>query len=182
MIKRRFWIHVSSLSLVYVLIGCGGGSGGGGAASTTAPSSTVSSLGDEVAALERAGRLPTLDRTTSLLGTDSDRNGVRDDIDAYVAALTLSEVKKKAILQTARALQRSLAVDLSDRVELLRVAEEIMAAANCSGDVLSFAERNEFDVEPLTANTRERVTQYLRFNAALSGTSTALPVGDTCTP
>lgn len=179
--SRRPFLLVTLLLQVQ-LVSCGGGSGGGGSTGGSTSTPSAASLADEIAALERSGSLPLLDRTSSVLGSDSDGNGVRDDIDAFVARLSIADVKKRAILQRAKALQGSLAVDVSNRTELIRVAGEIMAAVNCVGDTLTFVERNEFDVERITMNTQERVTRYLRFNAALSGTSATLPRGNTCTP
>ena len=47
--------------------------------------------------LEAAGALPKLDRTDSLTGTDSDQNGVRDDIDAFIAREYPSEPERKEL-------------------------------------------------------------------------------------
>ena len=45
------------------------------------------SLKEQIAKLEKSGQVPTLDRTSSLLGIDANNNGVRDDIEAYINSL-----------------------------------------------------------------------------------------------
>lgn len=58
--------------------------------STTAaaPLTEAQTLREEIARLEQQGVLPTLDRSTDVRGPDLNNNGVRDDIDAFVSALT----------------------------------------------------------------------------------------------
>lgn len=173
------------LVLLVAVTGCGGGSSGSGETATgggLGATPAASTLDSTITALERAGRLPALDRTSSLAGTDADGNGVRDDIDAYIAASDYTPIQKKALLQEARALQKSLLIDISDVSAMQLLGNEVMAAVNCMGDVLPSSARRGLDLEAMTMNTRERVERYLKYNAALSGGVFRLPRGDTCVP
>lgn len=161
------------------LCGCGGGTSGGATGSAGSPPAAAT-LADEISAAERAGRIPTFDRSSILTGVDSDGNGVRDDIDTYIASLPYSAIQKSAVLQRARAFQRTLVIDLSNRTQVQQLADEIMAAVNCLGDVLPLSDRRGLDLEALTMNTRDRAARYMHFNAALSGGVYDLPDGDTC--
>jgi hypothetical protein len=142
-------------------------------------------LGEQISALERSGAYPALDRSNSIAGPDANRNGVRDDVEAWVNAQPLVDVQRKALLQKARALQQTLLVDLKDKAALQRVGEGLVASSNCGGDVFSpyigFSQLAG-KIEAMTANTKERAVRYMQYNAARSGSSTTLPNGNTCEP
>lgn len=159
-----------------------------GSSGTTPPTSgtsapTLPTLREQIAALERSGAYPTLDRSTDIAGPDANGNGVRDDIEAWINSQQLSDVQKKALMQDARATQRTLLVDLNDRAALQRTDEGLMASTKCGGD--SFSKSSDFyplanKIEGMTANTRQRAERYMKYNAARSGSSTTYPKGNTC--
>jgi len=91
--------------------GGGGTSGSGGGTGTINPPT----LRDQIAALEQSGAYPKLDRSADLAGPDANSNGVRDDIEAWIHSLKLSDVQTKALMQDARATQRTLVVSLEDK-------------------------------------------------------------------
>ncbi|WP_043005172.1 hypothetical protein [Comamonas testosteroni] len=64
--------------------------------------------------MRQSGRLLPEDRSSSLLGIDADMNGVRDDIDAFIAHVLHPEIQEAA-WQHARGYQRSLLVNAADR-------------------------------------------------------------------
>ncbi len=140
----------------------------------------------QIQALEASGALPALDRSADLKGPDANNNGVRDDIEAWIASLPITETQKKAAMQSARALQNTLVVDLADNAALQRAGDQLAAAAVCRSD--SFSQNFEdgsslrSKVEAFTANTRERARRYLDYNKARSGSVTTLPSGNTCEP
>lgn len=160
--------------------GSGGGtSGSGGGTGTINPPT----LRDQIAALEQSGAYPKLDRSADLAGPDANSNGVRDDIEAWIHSLKLSDVQTKALMQDARATQRTLVVSLEDKDALQRVGEGLMASTKCGGR--SFAKRTDFyalasQIEAMTANTKLRAARYMQYNAARSGSSTSYPEGDAC--
>jgi hypothetical protein len=178
----------TALTISISLAACGGGGksaptaalpGSAPATTTTTTVATVS-LKEQITKLEDSGALPKLDRSTSIPGPDVNNNGVRDDIEAYIAALQLTEVQKKALMQDAKAMQMTLTVDLTDKVALQRVGDIGMASTNCIGNVITNFSDYSQKIESMTANTKERAKQYMKYNAARSGSVTSLPSGDTC--
>lgn len=139
----------------------------------------------QIVALEDAGGIPKLDRSPTLTGTDSDGNGVRDDIDSYLAAHYPQAPQRAAALQTAKAMQKAMTVDKNDVLAVKAVDRELARGINCiyarfaaGGDTPP--SRVTREVESVTANTKERLLAYLALSKALDGTSSALPEGDTC--
>ena len=184
-----------SLSLIAAALAACGAEQGVNDASTAAsptvaasgpPPSAGQQLREEIARLEQQGVLPVLDRGTDLRGPDVNNNGVRDDIDAYIAALPITDVQRKAALQTARAQQRSLLTDLTDKAAVKALGDASMAATACIGDMFEPELRRAHElsrrIEAITANTPERAKRYIQYMRALSGTSTAYPEGNTCEP
>lgn len=148
-------------------------------ANTTAP---ITSIGQAILAAEANGTIPKLNHDDTLLGPDTDGNGIRDDIDAYIATLPYTEVQKKAVKQHAKALTSSLTVDTTDKTALLKVADNMSRASWCTftklgGDI---APKIKADNEKMIVNTKNRFLQYEKFNSALSGGVFASPDGDGC--
>lgn len=156
----------------------------GGASVPAAPVAATTSLKLQIQALERSGALPALDRSASITGPDVNNNGVRDDIEAYIASLPLSAVQKRAALQAAKALQNTLIVDVQDKTALQKVGDGLMASTKCLGDVFAPDIQNKSElsgkIESMTANTKARAQRYIQYNSARSGSVTSMPDGDTC--
>ncbi len=161
----------------------------GGSERSTPPTPTADispTLGAQIQALEASGQLPKLDRSTDIKGTDTDNNGIRDDIDAWIAAQPITDAQKKATQQIAKVQQAKLLVDLSDQTSLQALGEKTAAAVVCMSD--SFAPDRQAgrdlgnQIEAITANTKERTKQYIAYNRARSGSVTELPSGNTCEP
>ncbi len=169
-----------TFALAIALPGCGGGETAARASSPAAPLT----LKEQIAALEKSGALPVLDRSPDVKGPDANNNGVRDDIEAWIAALPITDKQKKAAMQKARGLQVKMTVDLTDQAALQRAADSSMAATSCIWDVFEPNPQNGSDlsgkIESMTANTRERAQRYIQYNTARSGSVTSLPEGNTC--
>jgi len=148
---------------------------------------------DQLEALEQQGVLPALDRSTDIAGPDTNGNGIRDDIDAYIAALPVSDVVKKAARQRARVQQRIATLDLHDRAALMALADASMAATACMSESAemglpleqqSQAGKDGFSItlklQAITANTPDRAERYLAYMGALHGTTTTYPTGKVC--
>lgn len=142
------------------------------------------SLEEQIKGLETSGVLPKLDRSTSIQGPDQDLNGVRDDIDTWIAALPISESQKKAAIQKAIGLQNTLLVDTKDKVAMDASGDELSAGVQCLGNAFMPNYQEGYTLgaklEALTANTRERAHQYIKYNRAASGSSTASAKGNPC--
>ncbi len=108
----------------------------------------------------------------TLEGIDSDGDGVRDDIQRYIA-LTYpdSERTRAALAQIAKALQRAL-IDANDESKSVMHSDENAAGAAClKAMVGNFMEARRMD-QALTAkvlNTRERTLAHIRYNDQLGG-------------
>jgi hypothetical protein len=174
-----------------LLSACGGGSGSSGSSGTTstpatATSAEVATLKATIQQLEASGKLPNLDRSSSIAGPDANSNGVRDDIEAYVASLPITPVQKSAAIQHAKVFQQKITVDLNDPAALNRVSNLGSRATNCIGDVFMPAYQDGYELgsklEAMTANTKERAKQYLAYNRARSGSVSSEPTGNTCDP
>ena len=177
-LTRRLVLLIGFL-MITLLTGCGGG---GDADPVEGPSSS-SLLQQQLSELEASGGIPLLDRSRDILGPDQNRSGIRDDIEAYIATLTINESQRRAALQMARALQASLAVDLSNEEALRTTSRKLSDAGQCLS--IRFPDPNEMAamvtrLEAITANTKERTQRYIGFNTALSGSVSRLPSGDTC--
>lgn len=77
-----------------------------------------------------------LDRTNTLLGTDSNNNGIRDDIDAYIAKKYTDPAQKKAVENMAKAMQKSLTVGMiadeeTRRLEAKKLSLEMDKNSGC---------------------------------------------------
>ena len=109
---------------------------------------------------------------------------MRDDIDAWIAALPITDKQKKAATQKAVVLQKTLLVDLTDKTALQAVGDDLMAGTNCLSDMFmpNYQESYKLSrkIEAMTANTKARAYRYIEYNRARSGSSTLLPDGDTC--
>ena len=185
------------LTMVMTLSACGGSKSSSGEPNLLPPGAPLAtgippantlpntaSLKSQIAELERSGALPALDRSTSITGPDTNSNGIRDDIEAYINALPLTGVQKRASLQKAKTLQNTLTVDLADKAELQKVGDLLMASTKCLGDVfepdMAAMSAMSGTIEAMTANTKERTKRYLAYNGARSGSVTRRPDGDTC--
>jgi hypothetical protein len=118
----------------------------------------VPSLATQIATLEASGKLPKLDRSSDVRGPDANNNGIRDDIDAWIAAQPITDLQKKAAQQIAKVQQATTLVDLNDKAALQTLGDRTAAA------------------------TKERAMQYIKYNRASSGSTTSLPSGNTCEP
>lgn len=191
---RRQISTTSCFLIALGMVACGGSEGGvrgnRGTGPDTADSAAASASSapqvslDEVARLEAQGVLPLLDRSSDIGGPDANRNGVRDDIEAQIDRMTLTDAQKKAALQRARNQQDKLLVDVTDKAAVQSLSEHSMAATKCIGDAFEPERKRSYElsrkIEAMTANTPERAAQYMRYMAALSGTSVAYPDGNTC--
>jgi len=163
-----------------------GDAGAGAGSGSTPPSPTAGEpLRDELARLERLGVLPALDRGRDLRGPDVNDNGVRDDVEAYIDALPLTDAQRKAAMQTARVQQRSMLIDLTDRPTVVALGDASMAATKCmaiafEGSATDWGGDLSLKIEAITANTPEQARRYIQYMRALSGTSTRYPRENTC--
>jgi len=126
---------------------------------------------------------PMIDRSDSLTGTDTNQSGIRDDIEAFIDVLEVTEPVRKALKQNARYAQENLYHDFSQKTdENIRKALDISHKHN---KVLACKEFVGIDIDDnintgktiraLTCNTKARTMAYLAYNHLLDGSvSTSL--------
>ncbi|MDO9305289.1 MAG: hypothetical protein Q7T77_08145 [Sulfuricurvum sp.] len=163
--KKILTVLLISFSVAFLLSGC-----------------RVTTIEQAIMAAESNGSIPKLNHDNTITGPDKDNNGIRDDIDAYIATLPYTEVQKKAVKQHAKALSTSLTVDTTDKTALLKVADDMSRASECVYTKLAdnIPSKIKSDNEKMIVNTKNRFLQYEKFNSALSGGVFASPVGDGC--
>ncbi len=149
--------------------------------------SVASTAKEQLMAIEASGAIPKLERGNTLLGTDANANGVRDDVEAILTSNYTSSIQLAAAMQTAKAMQNALTVDTADIPAVKAVDREISRGINCIYSKFDGANGSKQpaqvaqELEAITtASTKQRLLAYLQFNKALDGTSSALPEGETC--
>jgi hypothetical protein len=119
------------------------------------------------AAAENIALIDNEDLTPGLKGIDADGNGIRDDIDRFIAKkYSATPAMKKVAEQKARAFQKSM--EATTREQARVAGNEIVRAANCAFKVLprvtpddiKFREQMSIEIKALTANTKERFMAY----------------------
>jgi len=178
---------VLAIALAWTLVACSGSDN----TETThpgdgePPDTTPKTPRERLIELEESGAIPKLERGDTLTGTDANANGVRDDIEAFIA-LNYKTDTQHAAMQMARALQNALTADKTNMQAIEAVSLEISRGINCIYSKFDGAEETTHpaqvahELEAITTNTKQRLLAYFEFNEALDGTSSTLPEGDTC--
>ncbi|MFM0053730.1 hypothetical protein [Caballeronia grimmiae] len=172
---KKLLVTVSVITLVpLIVIACHGGSD---------DSSSSQTPQQQIQQLEASGVIPALDRSTDLKGPDADNNGLRDDIDSYVAKQGYTAIQKMAVLQYAKALQAAVVAHTTDRPTAITLSDKVDYAINCV--YAQFSNANDaYQIndlyQKLIVNTAARMNSYLGYNHALNGTVSASLTGDTC--
>lgn len=131
-----------------------------------------------ISKLEQSGRLPILDRSTSIPGPDANNNGIRDDVDAWLQSQHLTGNSLSGATKLAQASQQALSVDLANQQAVGAVANQMTAAIVClrtSVADATEAKRIARTLEAITANTQVRAEKYFAFNQAMNGSVVKLP-------
>ncbi len=157
--------------LVFPMMSCGGGT-------TTQPlsgSEVIQQLNDA----EKQGLLPQLNRDNTIEGPDTNHNGVRDDIEAYIESLPDTPEQKAALRQDARAMNAAMTVDVTDQKALEEVSLKIRKSVRCLGRKYTkhgVSTKKGKEIEAFMVNTKERFIAYQKYNIARSGSvSSSLP-------
>lgn len=123
-----------------------------------------------------------LDRSDSLPGPDENGDGIRDDIEAFINALEVSEPVRNALKQDARQTQENLYYDFSEATEsnidkayeISRKYDKVIACQNFIGMSARDATNTSNSITALTYNTKARTMAYLAYNRLLDGSVTTL--------
>ena len=114
---------------------------------------------------------------------DTDNNGVRDDVDAYIAKQGYTAPQLKAAQQSAKAQADIFLVDISNQGTLRSSDLSLQKSIKCL--YLRFSDPIQAhtvgkNIEKITVNTKVRVEAYIKYQIAMNGKVLASPQGDTC--
>ncbi len=141
------------------------------------PPVAQSEISKAINTLEANGTIPVLDRSDSLQGPDINNNGIRDDIDAFIATKNLSTTKLSVAQRLAAAFQLAVTVDLTNQSSIQQVTSAVDKALSCGVYVYSGQNDEELaklvsELEQFTTNTKIRLIRYIKYNEAMDGTMT----------
>lgn len=171
--KRDWRSGVSTLTIF--MAACGGGSGGSTEAPAPAPQAT--SVKDALSTMESAGTTPALDRTASRTGTDTNANGVRDDVEKYIDSLPDTAPQKKSLASLSKAMSAALGSTPNDQASLRAATAQMNNSVACVWKSYppDVADQKVQEMRKVTVNTRGRYDAYAAYNAAVAGTVIKLP-------
>jgi len=81
--------------------------------------------------LERTNKIPVLDYSESLVGIDENDDGVRDDVAQLIALEPVNDDQKVVLVEVAKGLQKTLAVDLTNEIAVNELGEKSALNAVC---------------------------------------------------
>ena len=125
------------------------------------------------------------DKSNTVLGKDSNQNGIRDDVEGYINKTYTNVGQNNAAKQLARSFQAFLTVDTNNKGAVKATSENSSRAISCVFDYFKMGNtaRNTSlvgDISVLTINTYQRHYVYDLYNHALDGTVSSLPKKDYC--
>lgn len=171
---RQIILAISIMALIFIS-SCGDGNNQ--SQNSQQPPTTAS----RIEALEETGKIPKLDRSENLKGPDTNNNGIRDDIDSYIAVQSFSPTELKAAQQIAKALQFAVTVDINNKNAILEAKHKNGLAVDCAFQVFGMSFFNRIaPIEAITANTKQRILNYADYNDALDGKNSSPLRKDTC--
>lgn len=163
--------------------GTGGGNGSSGDGwldtdnlSGELPDIFEKDLTEALKKMEEAGTYPKLDRSDNILGTDSNNNGVRDDIEKFIdSRADTTPDQKQALKQEAKAFQNILAIDLDNKTQLFDAANKVGKGVDCTfyryrGVSHEKRQNANSEIATFMFNTRDRYKAYEKFNKKLNWT------------
>ena len=147
-------------TIVFLLLtACSGENGtstsnGSGSESSSTPTDNAPAVDNE-------------DLSPGLKGIDADGNGIRDDIDRFIARhYSITSTIKKVAEKKARAFQKSMEANTHEEAQA--AGNMIFMAGDCAFQLLphateqdmKFIENMSIEIKALTANTKERFSAY----------------------
>lgn len=103
---------------------------------------------------------------TDIAGPDVDSNGIRDDVDAWIAKQPFNEPQKKAAQQFARSSQHMLVTKYTDREDARRDSIIDDRSIDCLGDVF-INKRNPQDTALFSSTVDELMRAILNTRARI---------------
>ncbi|PIP27380.1 MAG: hypothetical protein COX30_02220 [Candidatus Moranbacteria bacterium CG23_combo_of_CG06-09_8_20_14_all_39_10] len=157
--KSKLFAALSTLiviAAVFLLVGCGSDNN---TPQTQVPTQSLDGLPPDPGEAGKA----------TVAGIDSDGDGVRDDIQRYIAMTHPdSEKKRAALTQDVKVLQQSL-LDADNKELSMKHAEEGHRSSACAEHLLGLRESIKIldDLRAQLLNTDERIRAYFRYDKQL---------------
>ncbi len=127
--------------------------------------------------VQKAQARPAARGSNGLAGTDRNGNGVRDDVEAYIAKLPDSAAQKKVLAIYHRGVVAQMMADKHDPAQVRDAADQMLNSMECLfktyGEPLLDQRRKK--IRELTLNTPERQEVYVAFAAAMNGSVMSTP-------
>lgn len=113
----------------------------------------------------------------SVQGVDADGNGVRDDLQRYIV-LTYSDAPTRAALAAVAVQMQNLTRPSLSESEAVQFAEQLASGISCLREV-SPAQTSTMvrELQSRAANTNDRMRNYMKSNAMLSGNTFSIGAG-----
>lgn len=144
----KFFQHLCLALLAgFILSSCGGGGGGGGSSAPAQESNQINGI--------TVPTDPGAAANTTIVGVDTNGNGIRDEIDRFIATKYGANPKQVAAAQlSARAHQRILQTDASNANASFDAMTNSVDAGICAGEL--------FEANGITSPVRELNEIFLR--------------------
>ena len=111
-----------------------------------------------------------LDRTVPLGGVDLNANQIRDDLEGYIAGLTLSDLQKNLLRHYLQAVQRLLQDAPPTADQAFAGAQALNVAQRCVSETFGVDDTTlQDDLFAYLLDTPQRLDAYLRFEHAIGG-------------
>lgn len=118
----------------------------------------------------------------TLAGADDNGNGVRDDIEDFIAALPDTDVQKDAVAQASAAIRQLIVVDTHNPQAMTAAMREVVRSCACLYVHYppAVASARNFDIEKITLNTKRRSAAYKAFVQQVGAVHFTLPMQPNC--
>lgn len=152
----------------------------------TNPPASGTTAKEKLEALENSGAIPKLDRTDSIAGIDANANGIRDDVETYIATHYPNPTQRAAAVQFAVVMQDSMLVDKVNMSAVKAISIRSLRAVNCIYSKFDNSSTGKqagavvAEIRSISANTKARLLAYLAYAKALDGSVSRLPEENTC--
>lgn len=144
----------------------------------------VKTLSRAIQKMEEVGARPILDRTDEIAGTDSNQDGVRDDIATFISGLPATSQQKTYLMTYAVGIQKQATYTPGSIPDPDQHARDMAQATVCvlsSFEDFEQASLYHKQVQNYTANTKERARRIFEYSQSRNGTVIRLPSADNCT-
>ena len=117
---------------------------------------------------------------SDLDGPDADHNGIRDDVDAWIAAQPFTVPQKRAAEQFARSMQISMVTEYKTKKDTRQMGEQIGRSVDCLASKFDQPGHILDAIMSETLNTKARILKQDANDEMASGMGFEVSQGNTC--